>query len=195
MTIKAQIILSSQINSSIKSKYNQLIDDLTSGKLSSSQAQNYYYHLRETAKRPEDLSSENVSNSIGFIFDDNYDIYEREQAYKNTQIAEGNKAKKELREYKNAERINKKKLTVKNIQSEFIIRIILFYILTVIILGVIIFLLSLIISPSDSLFSILVGGLTILTVFFQLLNNNKIREKKNSLKKKLCKKHLKKHAR
>lgn len=195
MTIKAQIILSSQINSSIKSKYNQLIDDLTSGKLSSSQAQNYYYHLRETAKRPEDLSSENVSNSIGFIFDDNYDIYEREQAYKNTQIAEGNKSKKELREYKNAERINKKKLTVKNIQSEFIIRIILFYILTVIILGVIIFLLSLIISPSDSLFSILVGGLTILTVFFQLLNNNKIREKKNSLKKKLCKKHLKKHAR
>lgn len=194
MTVKAQIVLSSQINSSVKSKYNELVDNLKSGKLSTAQAQNYYYHLRETAKKPEDLSSDNVSNSIEFIFDDNFDIYEREQAYKEQQIAEGNKAKKELREYKNAERKKKKVFIVKNIKIEFTIKVILSYLFIVIILGTIIFLLSLVISPSDTLFSILVGGLTISTLIIQVLKKNKISEKKKNLKKKLCKKFINKYA-
>jgi hypothetical protein len=193
MTIKAQIVLSSQINSSVKSKFNVLLEDLKSGKLSSSLAQNYYFHLRETAKKPEDLSSENVSKSISFIFEDDYDIFEREQAYKNQQIVEGIKAKNELRKYKNSERKNKNKIIKKKIRREFVITVIIFYILIIIIFAVIIFLLSLLISPTDSLFSILVGVITISTIFFPLLNKDKIRDKKEYLKKKLYKKYLKKH--
>lgn len=193
MTIKAQIVLSSQINSSVKSKFNDLVEDLKSGKLSDSQAQNFYYHLRETAKKPEDLNPENVNKSISFIFDDNYDIFEREQAYKNQQIAEGINAKNELRKYKNLERKNKKKIIKKNIRREYFITITISYILLITIFAVIIYLLSLLISPTDSLFSILVGLITIFTIFFPLLKKNKIRDKKKYLKIKICEKHLEKH--
>ena len=105
-----------------------------------------------------------------------------------------NKAKKELREYKNAERKKKKVFIVKNIKIEFTIKVILSYLFIVIILGTIIFLLSLVISPSDTLFSILVGGLTISTLIIQVLKKNKISEKKKNLKKKLCKKFINKYA-
>lgn len=95
--IKAQIILSSQLNKAIDEKYKKLTIDYESKKFVHDEAQSLYYHLREQAKKPEEITSSNVQESLQFIFDNNFDKHLREQSLLKEKVIIGEKAQKELR--------------------------------------------------------------------------------------------------
>lgn len=95
--IKAQIVLSSQLNKAIDEKYKKLKIDYESKNFVHQEAQSLYYHLREQAKKPEEITSLNVQESLEFIFDNNFDKHLREQSLLQEKVIAGEKAQKELR--------------------------------------------------------------------------------------------------
>jgi len=93
---KAQIVLSSQINGSISKNFEDIKNRLKNKETSESDAQNYYYHLREQTKRPEDITKERINEIEDFIFDNDYDKFMKEYSNLKIQAEEGKKAQKTL---------------------------------------------------------------------------------------------------
>lgn len=64
---KAKIILSTQLNSRISDDYDEIYAKLESGAISSDAAVDTLVELKSVAKRPEDLSSDNIDNSLEYL--------------------------------------------------------------------------------------------------------------------------------
>ena len=81
-------------------KIGKLKIEYETKKLVHDDAQSLYYHLREQAKKPEEITSLNVQESLEFIFDNNFDKHLREQSLLQEKVIAGEKAQKELRKIK-----------------------------------------------------------------------------------------------
>jgi len=85
---KARLILSSHINSSISSGFQKLVGETKNGKLTKEEALARSYEFREKPNRPEDITTENIDDSLAFLNNETYfeDIYrekERKEALLN----------------------------------------------------------------------------------------------------------------
>lgn len=107
---KAQTVLSSQINKSLEKQYESLKTDIKCGKIDPDSAQNYYYSLREKARKPEEIKKDNIRETIDFIFENDIETYIREKSSLEDRAIEGDAAKKELRKIKNEIARNQKQV-------------------------------------------------------------------------------------
>lgn len=109
---KAQLALASLRNRSLDKRYKDLKEDLKNGSINKEKAQEYYYGLREKAKKPEDISSEEVEESLDIIFDNDFEKHLREKSSLKNRLEEKENSISELRAYKNQEE-RKKRLPIK----------------------------------------------------------------------------------
>ncbi len=87
---KAQIILSSQLNQSVYQEYKRIQKQVKNGTLSKESAIEISYELREKPNKPEEISIENLDNSLDFLNNDSYfeDLFrekeKKEQVFQET---------------------------------------------------------------------------------------------------------------
>lgn len=78
---KAQTLLSSHLNASVRERFLKLEKDVESGARSLESVQDYYVNLRTNVVKPEDLAPENVEERVKFLFDEtDVERFEDEQA-------------------------------------------------------------------------------------------------------------------
>lgn len=109
IVVKAQIVLSTQVNRSIEKEYENLKSQVKSGSLSSESAQLWYNSLREEAKKPEEITITTVEKSVDLIFENDFEKYVKEKEHLKGEVELGKAAVKELKQLKFKERNNKKK--------------------------------------------------------------------------------------
>lgn len=118
---KAQIILSSQLNQSVYQEYKRIQEQVKNGTLSKESAIEISYELREKPNKPEDISIENLDNSLEFLNSDTYfeDLFrekeKKEQVFQET-LRKNEELQKELqrrdieeKRVQSVEKENKKK--------------------------------------------------------------------------------------
>ncbi len=93
---KAQIALASQINRSVEQRFEELKLELKNGKLNENQAQDYYYNLREKAKRPEEIKVDILKESIQFIFENDLEKHLKEKSSLEQKAKQGELAIRKL---------------------------------------------------------------------------------------------------
>lgn len=106
---KAQVVLSSQINSSIASKFDEIQADYTKGKISKGEAEYLSNELRAKTSVPEQLTPEEISPAMSFLSHEGYEHHLREKSALLKKAQEGEEAKAELEAIKSAQRKNKEK--------------------------------------------------------------------------------------
>ncbi|TXD53637.1 MULTISPECIES: hypothetical protein [unclassified Polaribacter] len=67
---KARVIISSQINSSVRKRFNLLEREIAAGARTSEELEEYYLRLRSNTFSPENIISESLEGQIDFIYDD-----------------------------------------------------------------------------------------------------------------------------
>ncbi|MEE4247154.1 MAG: hypothetical protein V2I33_17210 [Kangiellaceae bacterium] len=78
---KARVIISSQINSSVRLRYNKLEKEVDSGTRTPEELQEYYLRLRSNTFSPENITSENLEDHITFIYsNDDLETYLRNRS-------------------------------------------------------------------------------------------------------------------
>ena len=83
---KARIILSSQVNSSVAAKYEDLVDRMDKNEISSADALEVLYQLRNEVKNPEDIDSESeVEEALIAINETDIDRYAEQETYRRKQ--------------------------------------------------------------------------------------------------------------
>lgn len=82
---KAQIILSAQLNNSVSEKFNLLQNKLKKGELNKEQAVATIVELRRQAKKPEEIETNDLTEILDCISEDNIETYIEEQNYLNIQ--------------------------------------------------------------------------------------------------------------
>ena len=190
IVIKAQIVLSSQISKSVERRYQDLKSESKSGKLTPEQAQDYYHNLREQSKKPEEITNQNVHESLEIIFDEDFESYLREKSATQSKIEEGEAAKKELRRLKSNNYIKNKK----PIKKKF--RIIYWSLISLITIGIIsyfaiwIYIITTSLSKSDTTFTIIAGLFTIALPLLSLFNIKRIKQMNNYLQIKIKEKYI-----
>nr|WP_314840138.1 hypothetical protein [uncultured Flavobacterium sp.] len=122
---KAQIILSSQLNQSVYQEYKRIQEQVKNGTLSKESAIEISYELREKPNKPEEISIDNLDNSLEFLNSDTYfeDLFrekeKKEQVFQET-LKQNEELQKEIQrrdiEEKRLESIEKEKQ--KNIDKE-----------------------------------------------------------------------------
>lgn len=108
VTTKAKIILSSHINSSVSKNYEKLHEEFKQGKLTEEEAIALNFGLKEKADSLENITAENIENSISFLNDDEVlENFLREKTRKDTlhdqAIIEKNALAKIVQGYKEKE--------------------------------------------------------------------------------------------
>ncbi len=76
---KAQILLSSVLNQSVRKKFDELQIEFKNGKLSQQQALSTIVELRKRARKPEDINENDLSFILESISEDNIERYVKEQ--------------------------------------------------------------------------------------------------------------------
>jgi len=83
---KAKIILSGQINSSVSSKYEELVQKMDSGEISPDEAIEVVYQLRKEVRNPEELDSQDaVDEALVAITENDIAKYAEERDYQEQQ--------------------------------------------------------------------------------------------------------------
>lgn len=108
IVVKAQIVLSSQVNRSIDREYENLKSQVKSGDLSTESAQQWYNSLREEAKKPEEINITTVEKSVELIFENDFEKYVKEKEHLKGEAELGKAALKELKQLKFKDRKGKK---------------------------------------------------------------------------------------
>ncbi|NTV54938.1 MAG: hypothetical protein HGA16_00340, partial [Candidatus Moranbacteria bacterium] len=78
---KAQLVLSSQLNKSVSSKFEELQKRFKDGKIDEKQAALTVVNLRNQAKKPEEIDKDNISFILDSLSADNLDKMVEEQEY------------------------------------------------------------------------------------------------------------------
>jgi len=103
---KAQIILSSLINKSISNSYEELQDRFKSNKITEADAKAIFVELRKQAKKPEEISANDISDALSVISESSIEKFIQEQThFKNKaqeQAKENELLKAEILKYKEA---------------------------------------------------------------------------------------------
>ena len=83
---KARIILSSQVNNSVAAKYEELVDRMDNNGITSEEAMEVLYQLRNEVKNPEDIDSkEEVEEALIAINETDIDRYAEQESYRRKQ--------------------------------------------------------------------------------------------------------------
>ncbi|MBN8879514.1 MAG: hypothetical protein J0I32_18345 [Sphingobacteriales bacterium] len=106
---KAQVVLSAQLNQTVSKEFDKLQQQFKDGKLTKEEALERSYVLREKTATPEEITPENLENSLAFLNDDNFfEDYFREKEKRNIDFievsAERDKLKEELSKLQEAEK-------------------------------------------------------------------------------------------
>lgn len=104
---KAQVVLSSQINSCIALKFDKIQADYNCGKLDKTQAQYLSNELRTKTSTPEYLTPEEISPTIDFLSQKGYEYHLREKSALIEKVKEGEDAKIELEKIKAEKKLKK----------------------------------------------------------------------------------------
>jgi hypothetical protein len=68
---KARIIISSQINFSVRKRFNNIEEEIAKGARTTEELEEYYLRLRSNTFSPENIVSDSLDEKIDFIYDDN----------------------------------------------------------------------------------------------------------------------------
>jgi hypothetical protein len=101
----AQIVISSLINRSVSKRYEELLTDLKTGKITKEQAVDLSYALREKPSKPEDVTLNSIENNLQLIDDESFEKHLREKETLLRLVNEGNEAKEELKRRDEAEKL------------------------------------------------------------------------------------------
>lgn len=107
---KAQVVLATQINSSVSEKYDQIQEDYTAGKLNQVDAQYLFNELRTKVHAPETLTAESVNSALEFLDHKSYQHHLREQSLLIEQAEEGRRAVSELAAIREAALFRRRKI-------------------------------------------------------------------------------------
>ena len=107
---KAQVVLASQINSSISEKFNQIQNNYASGNLKKTDAQYLFDELRTKVYAPEMLTEEAVKSAFEFLDHNNYEHHLRERSLLMERVEAGNRAVSELEAIRSAAKLRKLKI-------------------------------------------------------------------------------------
>mgnify|MGYP000440935067 CR=1 FL=1 len=78
---KAQMLLSSHLNSSVRDRYKKLEKELEAGYKTIEDFQDYYIELRSSVVKPEDIKPENIEEKVKFLFDEkDIESFQEEQS-------------------------------------------------------------------------------------------------------------------
>ena len=78
---KAQMLLSSHLNSSVRDEYNKLENELETGNKTIEDVQDYYIKLRSSVVKPEEIVPENIEEKVKFLYDEkDMESFQEEQA-------------------------------------------------------------------------------------------------------------------
>jgi hypothetical protein len=106
---KAQIILSSQINKSITTQYNDLVRKHRAGTMTTQDIIDLNYSFRDKPHNPEDFTPDNINESLIFLDSNAYENYNNEKALLLRKVSDGEKAMSTLRMIRAREWVNAKK--------------------------------------------------------------------------------------
>lgn len=101
----AQIIVSSLVNKSVSCRYESLLQDLGSGKISKERAVEMSYALRERRSKPEDITLDSINDQLKFIDEEDFERYLREKEGLLRLVQEGENAKLELKKRKELDKL------------------------------------------------------------------------------------------
>lgn len=88
---KARVIISSQINSSVRMRYNNLEKEIATGARTTEQLKEYYLRLRANTFSPENINADSLDEQIGFIYDnDDLENYLRNRSAEKSALIERN---------------------------------------------------------------------------------------------------------
>lgn len=115
---KARVIISSQLNSSVRMRYNKLEKEVASGARTSEELKDYYFRLRANTYSPENITSESLEKHITFIYsNDDLEAYLRNRSAEKSALKERservNKLEKEKKE-KELENISIREFLIKS---------------------------------------------------------------------------------
>jgi hypothetical protein len=107
---KAQVVLASQINSSVSERFDQIQEDYATGKLNQVDAQYLFNELRSNVHAPEALTAESVNSALEFLDHKDYQHHLRERSLLTEQAEQGRKAISELAAIRDAGWSRKRKI-------------------------------------------------------------------------------------
>lgn len=179
---KARVILSSQINSSVRARYNKIGEEIKNGERTEEELKDYYFRLRANTFSPEEITSENIAEHINFIYSNNdLENYLRNKSSEKSEL-EARKIKvnalEEISIAQSHENIRLRNLMLDNEKNsaERLYLIYKYLALAVIISIVLIigFLSYFLKQENDTIIATISFGLLILTVIMGVLTKNKI---------------------
>lgn len=96
---KARIIISSQINSSVRARYNALEKEVKIGARTPDEVKEYYLRLRSNTFSPENINADSIEEQISFIYNmDDVDNYLKNRSHEKSVHAERKKKVDKLRQ-------------------------------------------------------------------------------------------------
>ncbi len=163
----ARISISSHLNRSVSEKYEKLKSDVESGQLSKQEAQQYNHHLREKAKLPDEITPDNLSETIDFLFDEaDFQNFVRTTLSLREQSQELVDVRGELRQMRRNLRIEKRRPLKLAARKRYKSLVTIAISVGILLLVAFLFLIALLVSASDTWISILAFLFTIIGVLF-----------------------------
>ncbi|MFK5894858.1 MAG: hypothetical protein QM504_16690 [Pseudomonadota bacterium] len=93
---KAQVALSSHINSSVSEKFELMKQDFSEGKITKEDAEYLHHELRTKTTTPEKITQETLEDALSFLSMDGFENHLREKSILERKAAEGEKAIKRI---------------------------------------------------------------------------------------------------
>lgn len=98
---KAQIIISNQLKTHVRDRYEKIVDDLNKGEKSEEHVKDYYLRLRSDSSRPEDITDLNIDEKIDLIFShDDLENFLRDQSALKSKASEREELSRKLKDSK-----------------------------------------------------------------------------------------------
>lgn len=119
---KARVIISSQINSSVRQRYNTIEKEIGTGARTADELKEYYLRLRANTFSPENITADSLEDHIDFIYDDNdLENYMRNRSAEKSALKERSEKVLKLEEetkIKNKENENIKATLILNSEND-----------------------------------------------------------------------------
>lgn len=168
MVVRAQIILSSQINNTISETYKEIKEKYDAGNLSKDEAVSMNLELRKNIYKPESITEEKLDSVLAFLTHDMFENHKRKQSFLEARMKEGENAKKELIDLKFKQRRDEQSKIKKSISCKyFFLDKILLVVISMLFLGI--FALAIKYSGNDSLTTISLALYAVATILFSVI--------------------------
>jgi len=155
---KAKIVISSQFNYKISNEYNKLNEKYKSGEIDEKSTAMLIAELRQKSLNPDAMDYDRLDEAISSVSDAFVENAIREKASLQLQAKEGSDAKEELRHLKMSSK-KEKTIPIKNkvILYSKLIKVFVYVVIPI----AIIYLLTILHSPNDTMLSLVFGGISL----------------------------------